>query len=134
MPLWSLVLLLFLPLVCYGAAADKQVENTPETIAYLIDAVAKSHLTFIRNGERHSSDEAAAHISKKYAYFKAQIKTPEDFIRLGASKSLFSGKPYLVETDHGEVPTEEWLCQILARYRSDHRFVEHSALLGSSLR
>ena len=133
MPWWSLVVLLFLPLVSYGAAADKQVENTQEAITYLIDAVAQSHLTFIRNGERHSCDEAAAHIAKKYAYFKAQIKTPEDFIRLGASRSLFSGKPYLVETDHGEVPTQEWLGQILARYRSDQKSVEHAAVLHNSI-
>jgi hypothetical protein len=132
-PLGSLVILLFLPLVSYGAALDKQVENTQETVTYLIDAVAKSHLTFIRNGDRHSCDEAAAHIAKKYAYFKGQIKTPDDFIRLSASKSLFSGKPYLVETEHGEVATAEWLGQILARYRLDHKPVEHPALLRNTI-
>ncbi len=63
--LWSLAVLLCLPLVGYGATQGSQVENTPDTISFLIDAVAKSHLTFIRNGERHSCDEAASHIAKK---------------------------------------------------------------------
>ena len=57
----------------------------------------------------------------KYKYFKSQVKSPEDFIRLCASKSLLSGKPYLVETAQGVVPTEKWLMQILTQYHKGQR-------------
>jgi hypothetical protein len=109
------ILLSFSLIVQRGAASD-QYEDTQQVISYLIDAVAESHLTFIRNGENHSSDEAAAHIRKKYEYFQSRIKSPEDFIRLCASKSLLSGKPYLVDTVQGRIPVEKWLEQILGEH------------------
>jgi len=40
----------------------------------------------------HSGKEAAEHIRKKYAHFKDQIATAEDFIALSATKSELSGK------------------------------------------
>ena len=79
----------------------------------MIDRVAKSHLTFTRNGTEYSSQEAADHIRNKYEYFKSRIESPEDFIYVCASKSLESGKPYLVSTAQGKVPVEKWLGEIL---------------------
>ncbi|MGA7877828.1 MAG: DUF5329 family protein [Desulfoferrobacter sp.] len=98
-----------------------QNKETQQAIAYLIDVVTNSHLTFIRNGKEYSGEEAAEHMMDKYKYFKAQVKSPEDFIRLCASKSLLSGKPYLVETAQGVVPTEKWLMQILTQYHKGQR-------------
>ena len=95
---------LFVPaLPAQGEQADGKAENIEQLIAYLIEEVASSQLTFIRNGENHSSEEAAKHIRKKYDYFKSRIESPEDFIRLCASRSLVSGKPYLVVTPQGKV-------------------------------
>lgn len=109
---------LFVPtLPAQEMQAGGKAENTGQFIAYLIGDVAGSRLTFIRNGERHSSEEAANHIRKKYEYFKYRIESPEDFIRLCAAKSLISGKPYLVVTHQGEVPVEKWLGQLLAARR-----------------
>jgi hypothetical protein len=82
----------------------------------LIDQVAKSHLTFTRNGSDYSSQEAADHMRNKYEYFKSRIESPEDFIRVCASKSLESGKPYLVSTAQGRVPVEKWLGEILIEH------------------
>jgi len=58
--------------------------------------------TFIRNGQAHTPQEAVAHVRAKYEHFKGQIKTPEDFIRLAATKSLLTGQPYLVRTRDGK--------------------------------
>src|SRR5207247_292572 len=77
-------------------------ESLDQTISYLLDYVGKSNATFIRNGVKHTPAEAVAHIKAKYEHFKKEIKTPEDFIRLSASKSLQSGKPYLVRTPEGK--------------------------------
>ncbi|MBF0526987.1 MAG: DUF5329 family protein [Deltaproteobacteria bacterium] len=97
------------------------MENTEKVIASLIGQVAKSNLTFIRNGTEYSSQEAADHIKNKYEYFKSRIKSLEDFIQLCASKSLMSGKPYLVSTAQGWIPLEKWLGEVLSAYGKTQR-------------
>ena len=97
------------------------VESLEQTIDYLIDYIGKSNGTFIRNGASHTPAEAVAHIKAKYEHFKNQIKTPEDFIRLAASKSLLTGKPYLVRTPDGkEMRLDLWLTEALKQYRTEN--------------
>ena len=112
----SLGILLFSCFVAHGGEPGSQRENTEKVIAYLIDQVAKSHLTFTRNGSEYSSQEAADHIRTKYEYFKSRIESPEDFIHVCASKSLQSGKPYLVSAAQGKIPVEKWLGEILIEH------------------
>ncbi len=114
------VLSVLLLLLFTNTAHSAQSENLPQVISYLVQFVSTSNLTFIRNGEKHTCDEAATHMIRKYDYFKNSIKTPEDFIRLCATKSILSGKPYLVQTANGIMPANEWLKQVLAVYRKDH--------------
>ncbi len=110
-----LVLLISLVLAGQIAAA----ESLEQTIDYLINYVANSKATFIRNGTLHTPAEAVAHIKAKYDHFKNDIKTPEDFIRLAASKSLLSGKPYLVRTPDGkEMHLDAWLTDALYAHRA----------------
>ncbi|MEP7078817.1 MAG: DUF5329 family protein [Chthoniobacterales bacterium] len=95
-------------------------ESLDQTITYLLDSVAKSDAAFIRNGDPHTPAEAMAHIKAKYEHFKGQIKSPEDFIRLSASKSLLSGKPYLVRTHDGkELRLDAWLSEALRKHRAE---------------
>jgi hypothetical protein len=95
-------------------------ESLEQTIDYLLDYVAKSNAAFIRNGETHTPAEAVAHIKAKYEHFKSEIKTPEDFIRLSASKSLLTGKPYLVRTADGkEMHLDAWLTEALKHHRDE---------------
>ena len=57
---------------------------------------------------------------KKYDYFKDEIKTPEDFIRLSATRSLISGRPYMVKTKTGQqMKSETWLLEALDAYRQN---------------
>jgi hypothetical protein len=94
-------------------------ESLDQTIDYLINYVANSKATFIRNGTSYTPPEAVDHIKAKYAHFKKDIKTPEDFIRLAASKSLLSGKPYLVRTTDGkEMPLASWLTAALKEHQA----------------
>jgi len=94
-------------------------ESLEQTVNYLIDHVGKSDATFIRNGASYTPAEAVAHIKAKYEHFKNQIKTPEDFIRLAASKSLLTGKPYLVRAPNGnEIHLDVWLTDALKEYRA----------------
>jgi hypothetical protein len=94
-------------------------ESLEQTVNYLIDHVGKSNATFIRNGQTHTPQEAVNHIKAKYEHFKNEIKTPEDFIRLAASKSSLTGKPYLVRTPNGnEMRLDAWLTDALKEYRA----------------
>ena len=94
-------------------------ESLDDSINYLLDYVANSHATFIRNGQTHTPAEAVSHIKAKYEHFKKDIKTPEDFIRLSASKSLLTGEPYRVRTADGkEMQLDAWLTAALNAHRS----------------
>jgi hypothetical protein len=97
-------------------------EDLEAAINYLLSFVEESDCTFIRNNKGHTAKEAVSHMRRKYAHFKDKIKTPEDFIRLSASKSLISGKPYRVRTRTGELmKSEVWLLEALEAYRQKQR-------------
>jgi hypothetical protein len=60
---------------------------------------------------------------KKYNHFKKDIKTPKDFIRLTATKSLISGKWYYVKLKNGKTITyQAWLLQALEDYRQRQKY------------
>ena len=110
--------LVALVLFAVPAAQIVAKESLDESIKYLLDYVPNSDATFIRNGQTHTPQEAAAHIKAKYEHFKNEIKTPEDFIRLSASKSLLTGQPYLVRTADGkEMHLDAWLTEALKKHR-----------------
>jgi hypothetical protein len=114
---------LFVALVFLSMFAGQLLasESLDDSIKFLLDYVAKSDATFIRNGQKHPPKEAANHIKAKYEHFKKEIKTPDDFIRLSASKSLLTGKPYLVRTPDGkEMRLDVWLTEALKQYRTEN--------------
>jgi FPC/CPF motif-containing protein YcgG len=104
-----------------SAGQMRAAESLDESIKFLLDYVAKSDATFIRNGQKHTPQEAVNHVKAKYEHFKSEIKTPEDFIRLAASKSLLTGKPYLVRAPDGkEMRLDVWLTEALKQYRTEN--------------
>ncbi|MEE8343055.1 MAG: DUF5329 family protein [Gammaproteobacteria bacterium] len=116
---WILAVLMLASLVVSAGGWSKPPENAASTIQYLLKYVADSGLNFIRNSKSHDAADAAKHMNDKYQYYKKQMGTPEDFIRLCASKSLVTGKPYLVVMENGdEVRTGDWLLEALTSYRN----------------
>jgi len=110
----------FVLLTICSAAPARAAESLEQTIAFLFHRIETADATFIRNGQAHTPQEAVAHVRAKYEHFKAQIKTPEDFIRLAATKSLLTGQPYLVRTRDGkEMPLSTWLSNALREYREN---------------
>ena len=104
------------PASLVGTAAA--LEDTDKTIRYLLDYVSRTDATFIRNGREANGKQAADHLRQKWDYFRNSIKTPEDFIRLAATRSELSGKLYLVRLKDGtQSPAGEWLAKVLAEYR-----------------
>ena len=112
---WLLIPALVLAVAGQALAA----ESLEQTIDYLLNYIGNSNAIFIRNGQTHTPAEAVAHIRDKYEHFKSEIKTPEDFIRLAASKSLLTGKPYLMRPAGGkEMHLDEWLRDALKAHRA----------------
>ncbi len=101
---------LLLPSPC--RAADTEAE-----IQHLKDFIGTSECTFIRNGSEYDAADALKHINRKHDATRRWIKTTEDFIRLAATKSSMSGKPYKVRCGDREIPCADWLYEELARYR-----------------
>ena len=101
-------------------AMNWKSSRTFHVVEHLLKQVQQSGVVFIRNGKEHLADEAASHMRKKYEHFKkkGEIKTPEDFIRLSATRSLISKKPYQVRLKDGRVqPTSTYMLNLLATYR-----------------
>ncbi len=114
----SLVLLLGDPspvLAGAGTAAGDEINR-------LLDALAGSSCSFIRNGKAYSGTEARAHLERKYAYLKDKIHTAEDFIHLVASSSSATREPYRVHcSDGAEQETAIWLRSELHKVRNHPR-------------
>jgi hypothetical protein len=77
------------------ASEQKLIDQLIEDVSQMND------VTFIRNGSEHDSQEAADHLRQKLNYFKGEIHTADDFIRLCASHSELSGLPYKVRYANG---------------------------------
>ena len=95
-------------------------ERAAEEVDQLITRIEISNCAFNRNGRWYDAKEAAAHLKQKYRYAQSKglINSAEDFIRLVATKSSLSGKPYMVQCA-GETPQKsgEWLTTMLKQLR-----------------
>jgi hypothetical protein len=104
------------------AETGAKSENLEAAINYLLSFVEQSDCIFIRNNREYPARQAVGHMQRKYDHFKSKIKSPEDFIRLTATKSLMSGKPYMVKTKAGILMTSEtWLLNALETFRQQRQ-------------
>lgn len=103
-------------LLCYSSV-ETQADYKTE-IAHLLEYVKTTECKYIRNGTSHNGTEAVSHIQKKYDYFKNDIGSAEDFIRLSATKSTMSGSKYYIRcAGLPKVESGKWLLKELDRYR-----------------
>jgi hypothetical protein len=106
-------------LLAGGPASSQPSAQVEQAIQHLIAYVSGSDLRFVRNASEHPPTEAAAHMEKKYRHFRDDIETADDFIELCATKSLLSGKPYLVIDRQGqERRSSDWLRAELAAWQA----------------
>lgn len=109
---------LFVTLLLPFEAAATTHEALLKTINHLLQYVEESNCVFIRNGKEYDSKEAVEHLKGKYAGSMFNIKTPEEFIELIASKSTLSDRPYFVRcADHSLTTSADWLTKKLSNYR-----------------
>jgi len=86
-------------------------------IDHLLEFVAGSSCTFVRNGTDHPAQKASEHLAGKFRYAASRITTAEGFIRDLASRSSVSGEAYRVKCGKFDIPAGVWLTQELQRYR-----------------
>lgn len=98
-------------------APEPQPQDQAQRIEALIQAVALLHgAVFIRNGTEHTPKEAADHLRLKWKNAGRRVKTAPDFIRICASGSSLSGKPYQIRLKDGRtVPASDWFWTELKR-------------------
>jgi len=106
-----LTLALVLPTqVVAGTTADVEIQ-------FLLEFVASSGCTFVRNGDDHDSVDAADHLRLKYSRGKRYVDSAEQFIDRLATESSWSGDPYTVTCEGKTQPSAQWLHRALAQYR-----------------
>lgn len=111
----------------FSGIAKAASATPPPTEATLIDLLIgrvaqMSTVVFIRNGSEASAHDAAAHLRDKYDYFRDQIVTAEDFIRLCGTRSEMTHIAYRVRFASGqERPAAEVLQEQLHVLRSAMR-------------
>jgi len=104
---------------CLLSAGANAEDAVPAEIDYLLSAVGSSGCTFIRNGDRHSAQEAESHLRMKYRRGRRYATTTEEFIERLASSSSFSKKPYSIECEgEGAISAGDWFRKQLEEYRS----------------
>ena len=62
---------------------------------------------FIRNGTAYDAKAAAAHLRLKLRNAGSRVSNADDFIRICASVSSVSGKPYLIRYADGRTVTAD---------------------------
>jgi uncharacterized protein DUF5329 len=90
-------------------------------IDHLLEYVAASSCTFVRNGTEYPADKAREHLAVKYRFAGSRIASAEDFIKYLATGSSASGEPYHVKCGKSDALSGEWLNAELTRYRSAPR-------------
>ena len=102
------------------AQASAAANPSPkDEIDHLLNFVAASSCTFIRNGTEYTSDKASDHLASKYQVAGSRITTAEEFIKYLATGSSMSGELYHVKCGKTEALSGVWLTNELNRYRKD---------------
>jgi hypothetical protein len=99
------------------AVAAQQPSRAKDEIDHLLQYVAASACTFIRNGDEYRADAARDHLASKYRFAGGRIATAEDFIKYLATQSSLSGAPYHVRCGKSDALSGAWLTTELYRYR-----------------
>ncbi|MGZ6238193.1 MAG: DUF5329 family protein [Syntrophales bacterium] len=116
----NILVTLFVIVALFSGVVNAQDNIEKKKIEFLISSVENlKGEKFIRNGTEHDGKEAAEHLRMKLQNAGGKVQTADDFIRLCASKSYVSGKPYLIRSSDGKtVKSEQYFQAKLKEYKS----------------
>lgn len=115
------ILSLALPLFVLVAIANAQLAPAARAeIDSLLAFVRKQEdVVFLRNGSRHDSRQAEAHLRLKWSRQEDKVRSAEDFIERCATRSFLTREPYRIRFKDGTVrEAAEVLREELARLRT----------------
>ncbi|MCX5825878.1 MAG: DUF5329 family protein [Deltaproteobacteria bacterium] len=109
----------FVILALFSGAVSAQDNIEKKKIEFLISSVENlKGAKFIRNGSEYDGKKAAEHLRMKLQNALV-VQTADDFIRLCASKSSITGKPYMIRLSDGKtIKSEEYFREKLKKYNS----------------
>lgn len=98
----------FVILALFAGAVSAQENIEKKKIEYLLSSVENLEgAKFIRNGSEFDGKQAVKHLRMKLKQAGNKVQTADDFIRLCASKSFITGKPYLIRFSGGKTLTSD---------------------------
>jgi hypothetical protein len=108
----------FVMLALFSGALIAQDNIEKKKIEFLISSVENlKGAIFIRNGSEYDGKAAAEHLRMKLKTAGSRVKTADDFIKLCASQSYITGKPYLIRLSNGKtIKSEEYFREKLKEY------------------
>jgi len=114
----KLLIAAFVMLALFSGSLIAQDNIEKKKIEFLISSVENlKGAIFIRNGSEHDGKAAAEHLRMKLKTAGGYVKTADDFIRLCASKSYITGKPYMIRLSNGKtIKSEEYFREKLKEY------------------
>jgi hypothetical protein len=115
----NIIVAAFVVLALFSSTVSAQDNIEKKKIEFLISSVENlKDAKFIRNGSEYNGKEAAKHLRMKLQNVLA-VQTADDFIRLCASKSSVSGKPYMIRLPNGKtIKSEKYFREKLKEYKS----------------
>ena len=114
----KILVVAFVILALFSGAVSAQDNIEKKKIEFLISSVENlKGAIFIRNGSEHDGKAAAEHLRMKLKNAGSYVKTADDFIRLCASKSYITGRPYMIRLSNGKtIKSEEYFREKLKKY------------------
>ena len=108
----------FVIIAMFSVAVSAQDNIEKKKIEFLIASIQDlKGAKFIRNGAEHDGVEAAKHLRLKLEKAGKNVRTADDFIRLCASKSYMTGKPYMIKFPDGKIiSSEKYLREKIKEY------------------
>ncbi len=95
-------------LALFSGMLNAQENIEKNKIEFLVSSMENlKGAKFIRNGTEYDGKQAAEHLRTKLQMAGNKVRTADDFIRLCASKSFISDKPYLIRLADGKTVTSE---------------------------
>lgn len=98
----------FIILSLFHGTVSAQDNIEKKKIEFLICSVENlKGAIFIRNGSEYDGKKAAEHLRLKLKNAGGRVQTADDFIRLCASQSYITGKPYMIRLSDGKIMKSE---------------------------
>jgi Family of unknown function (DUF5329) len=115
----NIMITAFVILTLFSGVVSAQDNIEKKKIEFLISSVENlKGAKFIRNGSEYDGKKAAEHLRMKLQNALV-VQTADDFIRLCASKSSITGKPYMIRLSDGKtIKSEEYFREKLKKYNS----------------